>query len=926
MTPITQLRTRSEYSFRSAYGPMPVLAASLAELGVQAAGLVDTAGTWGHVTWEREARKAGIEPLFGTEFTIPGEGELKPRCWALATDLPSFYRLSSANPKTQEAMIEAEGVVRFAGAALTDPDAFDFIDINPRSKMATQRALQLHKDTGKPLVFTSDADYPLPEHRAKFLAWDDSKKLTLQHLLSAEEARHAMRWVPGDYMDDALKNIGAVLERTQGLKLRAAPMISVPGDLRALVEEGRQMRLKRGHIKDWTEEYQARLDRELDLIEEKDYASYFMVVADMVCWAKERMLVGPARGSSAGSLVCFLLRITEVDPLVHGLIFERFIDVNRADLPDIDIDFNDKKRPMVFDYLGERYGAENVARIGSVSRLKPRSVMPHVAKKLGIEIGATFNVLNVLIEHSSGDARFGKSLEDTMTTTKPGQEFAAKYPEAALMGELENHASHTGQHAAGIIVANVPVVEYCTVRDGIAQIDKKDAEDLNLLKIDALGLRTLGVLEDAGILDNEDFYDLPLTDQSVLDIFNEGKYSGIFQFEGASQRRVAAQVNYTQFYQIDQVTALARPGPLGGGATEQYLKRHAGEAPVEYWHPSMEAYLGDTLGLVLYQEQVMKIVREIGGFSWEQTSVVRKAMSGRKGKEFFDAQGDQFVEGCVKKGLDADESRELWKDLCNFGGWGMNKSHTASYAIISYWCAYMKRYHPLAYAAASLRNAKDDEQTLEILRELRDEGVEYVPFDAQRSAVSWSVVDGILLGGYDNLVGIGPIKAAHFVDKRNGAGLDEADLEKLAKHKPKHEDLNPAHTLWGDIYENPDAYNIHGRVKQLSELEDGENACVLGRIVKTDRRDKNEALLVGKRGYKMKGQTLFLDFYIVDDSVTASVRCRIGTRDWNWIGEKVADRAIVGEEWVLVRGKWLARYSMLSVNKMKSLSNPDMLS
>lgn len=916
---LPQLRVRTEYSYRSCYGPVPVVASRLEELGAPAAGIVDSAGTWGHVEWEKEV----ATPLYGTEFTIPTEDGRKPRCWVLAEDLADFYRLSSSDPSEAKQMVEAQGVVRFAGAALTDPDSFDYIDVNPRSRRQTLRALKLAEETGKPLVITSDADYPGPEHRDIFLAWDDSKKMTPQHLLSEDELRAAMPLLDSDTFDRAVHNTHEAAERASGLKLRSAPIISVPGDLSALVEEGKRYRLERGHIAKWTQEYEDRLRRELDLIRAKSYESYFIVVADMIVWAKERMLVGPARGSSAGSLACYLLRITEVDPLVHGLIFERFIDVNRDDLPDIDVDFNDQKREQVFEYLGEKYGAENVARIGSVNRLKARSVMAHVGKKLGVPRGASYPVLNVLIEYSSGDSRYGKGLEDTLTNTKPGQTFAERYPEARIMGDLENHASHSGQHAAGIIVSNEPVTEYCTVRDGIAHIDKKDAEALNLLKIDALGLRTLGVIEDTGCITQEELYDLTTDDPEVLDIFNQARFSGVFQFEGAAQRRVSVQVPIESFTQIDHVTALARPGPLGGGATRDYIERNDGKVPVTYHHPSMEAYLGDTQGVVLYQEQVMRIVREIGGFSWEETSTIRKVMSGTKGEEFFRRHGDSFIEGAAKKGIPEDEALKIWDEICTFGAWGMNKSHTVSYAMISYWCAYMKRHHPLEYAAACLRHAKDDRQTVEILRELRDEGVPFVPFDPDLSEANWSVADGKLLGGFQHLVGVGPVKSEYYVQKRANGGLTEADRKKLAQHSPKHTDLSPAHTEWGHIYKDPAAHNVHGPIREFVDLKDRENAVVVCQLVRQKRRDENETVLAARRGYKLDGQTLFLDAFVVDDSISSPVVLRLRPRQWRAWGEKMADGAEPGD-WFLVRGTWLKDFSMMIMKKIKCLNKPEL--
>lgn len=924
MNCLPQLRVRTEFSFRRAYGPVAAVAERLAELKCPVGGIVD-AGTWGHVRWEKALSAVGVQPAFGFEAPVE-RGEFKPLAWALAESLPEFYRFTSSQPKTEEDWAAARGMIRFAGAALTDPATFDYIDINPLSRLQTRRALELHKATGKPLVVTSDNSYPREADIGRFAAICGDEKVTPQWILSEQEMRASIP-VDDATWAAAVRGTHEVAERLAGVKLRKAPIISVPGDLRAVVEEGRQYRLKARHLREWTLEYQARLERELAMIDEKEFASYFLVVADLVVWAKQHMLVGPARGSSAGSLVCYLMRITEVDPLVHNLLFERFIDINRNDLPDIDIDFNDKKREMCFDYLAEKYGRECVARIGSISTLKPRSVMAEVSKRMGIPKGRTFSVLNVLIEYSSGDARYGKGLEDTIENTQPGRDFIRDFPEAAVMGDVENHAWHTGVHAAGVIVSTVPVVEYCTVIDGVAQLDKPDAEHLDLLKIDVLGLRTLGVIEDAGCVTSEQLYGLQLNDPAVLRVFDEAKFAGIFQFEGPAQRRVSLQVPIDSFQKIDHVTALARPGPLGGGAAGNYIKRNLGQAETTYKHPSMADYLGDTHGVVLYQEQVMRIVRELGKFSWEETSVIRKAMSGRKGKEFFDRRGEAFVEGAATLGIDAATAGEIWTEICSFGAWGMNASHTCSYAIISYWCAYMKHHHPLEYAAACLRNAKDDEQVVELLRELAAEGVHYVPFDLSLSEENWAAKDGRLVGGFSNLVGVGPVKAALYKQRRDTGTLTDKDRAAIEKATVKNQDLRPAHTLWGHIYSDPEAHNIAGRVKEFTDLEDGESGVVVCRLIRKDRRDENESVRLAKRGGDLKppGDDLFLDLFIVDDSVSKPVVARIRPRNWASIGVKVADRAVDGQDWFLMRGRWLKQFSMLIVEKLKCLTNPRML-
>ena len=917
------LRCRSEFSFRAAYGPLERVAERLEDIDPGPTALVDTSGTWGHAMWHKAA---GERAAYGAEFGIKDDPEVpgKPRAWVLAEDSRQFYNFTSSAPGKSQDFERAPGCIRFAGDALADPAFFDYVDLNHHSLTSMERSLDLANRTGKPLALAPINDYPFLEDAYKQLAWSDQERLTPQHILHPDELRAAYWALSDDEFNAALRGTMEVGERLFTGALPVAPIIQVEGDLRALVEAGRQQRLADGHIKAWTQDYQARMVNELKMIEAKKYDSYFIVVSDLVAWSKQHMLVGPARGSSAGSLVCYLLRITEVDPLVHSLLFERFIDVNRDDLPDIDIDFSDVRRHMAIEHLVDAYGEANVAKIGSINTLKPRSAIAHAGKRLGIPHGAAFNVTNVLVEYSSGDSRYGNALQDTLRGTDPGRTFMEDYPEAELMADLEGHASHSGVHAAGVIVSNEPVTDFCTVIDGVAQLDKKGAEILNLLKIDVLGLRTLGVIEDAGTVTAEELYHLDYADPEVLSVFNEKKFCGVFQFEGAAQRRVTVGVPIEKFEQIDHVTALARPGPFGGGATHTYIEIKAGRQQVEYTHPSMAEYLSDTLGVVLYQEQVMRIVRELGGFSWEDTSTIRKAMSGRKGAEFFNQHGERFIVGAKERGVPEQHAATIWNQICSFGAWGMNKSHTCSYAMISYWCAYMKRYHPLEYAAACLRNAKDDEQVVEMLRELIAEGIPYTPFDPDRSDASWSVKDGSLFGGFTNLVGIGPVKAKAYINKREEAPLTDEDKEKLAKLKVKFASVSPAHDRWGAIYADPEAHNIHGTVKEFAQLKDNENAVVICKLTRKDRRDQNEAVRLARRGGRMyKGESRFLDMFVVDDSIAKPVTARINPKLWGTFGQPLADKAIPGEDWFLIRGKWLEKFSMLSVTKIKPLNNEE---
>jgi DNA polymerase III alpha subunit len=924
------LTTRSAFSFRRAYGKPEMFMERFAELGVKHVGIADDYGTWGHVPWEKAALAAGLEPLYGARFPLEGEGERRPTFAALGVESRPLYRFSSRPPATETDIIEhpdRSGVIILSGHALKNPDAFDYINLDQRSQIATRAQLKLAADTGKPLILTPFNAYPAPEHRKEYLAWDDSRRTYPSHVMGDDELRAAYWILDEETYSSARRNTFELAERLEGIRLAKAPMIRVEGDLNVIVEEGRQYRLSRDHISEWTQEHQERLEYEMGLIKEKGYESYFLVVGDMVRWAKDNnILVGPGRGSSAGSLVCYLTRITEVDPLVHGLIFERFIDINRSDLPDIDIDFSDRQRHRVFEYIENKYGKDNVARLGNISRLQSRSVIHHVTKKMGIPAGEGYRVMNVLIEHSSGDARYGKGLEDTLNDTQPGRDFMNKFPEAKVMTELEHHPSHTSVHAAGALVSHVPIIDYCTVYEGVAQIDKSAAEYLNLLKIDVLGLRTLGVIEDANCMTAEELYGLKLDDPKVFDVINQKRFAGVFQFEGASQRRVTTQIEIRDFSHIDHLTALARPGPLGGGGTQLYIERFWGKKPVEYIHDSMGAYLDETQGVAVYQEQVMRLVREIGGFDWAKTSIIRKGMSASKGPEFFLQYTEDFIEGAARLGIDRETAQRIFYDMRMMGAWTMNKAHTCSYAIISYWCAYLKAYHGAAYAAALLRNAKDDEQTLETLREFADEGIESVPFDPELSDIDWQYKDNKIIGGFKNIVGVGSVKAAALLEARAKGELTTERLDKLLKKGVKFSDLHPAKTLWREMYDKPWKFNINGEIKEIGDLKDKQDAVVIVRVDKVDRRDENESVRIGRRAGKVwQGQSLFLDVHGTDDSVSRPVILRIRPENWNTFGQKIADNAIVGKDWLLVRGRWLAEFNMIIVKKVRCLTNEEIL-
>lgn len=895
-----QLKVRTEYSFGQTYAPIPRVIERLKAIGCTAAGIVDS-DTWGHAKWQAACDDAGITPLFGVECVVTND-EAPMRMWFLARNLTELYgwvsksyhqRLQTrvgAIPRLYRHDVEkmSEAIIKFAGE-ITDGEwlaSLDAVmDISPASQILNMKKRAIAQQYQLRLVETSDNAFAYPEDRSTFeLMSRSSLKPSAQYLL--EHLGHQA-------------HAKAVASLCNDTRMPTATMLKTEGDLLALCKKGAKFR----GVK-LTGKYLARLKHEMNLIQMKEFESYFLIVADMVQYAKQHMLVGPSRGSAAGSLVCYLTRITEIDPIHHNLMFERFIDETRKDLPDIDLDFPDDKRHLVFEYMAKKYGEENVAHIGTVSRFKPKSALIQVCKALHIPPDATGAVKAALIERSSADARASKCLEDTFANTKPGKDFMRDYPEAKVAAILEGHASHTGVHAAGLLVCNAPIANFAVVDDeGIAHLEKDAAEKLGLLKIDILGLRTLSILEDAG--KNIDWYNLPLDDQKTIDLFNTGRLCGIFQFEGGSMRTTTARMKIKSIIDIDAITALSRPGPYSGGVTKKYLDRSNGLSYTAI-HPLVEKHMSETFGLPIYQEQTLVIVKEIGGFGGKESAMIRKAISKSMGVEFFNSYWERFKAGAATHGVDEVEAKSVWQLIMTMGSWQMNKSHTRSYAVISYWCAYLKAHYPLDFAAANLRNAKDEDNAVLLLREMTREGIEYVPFDLDKSEINWSVKDGKLYGGFLALKGIGEAKAQKLIAARDNGTLTPAQRETIAKSFNIFADLFPLQTKYRTLYADPDANGIQGPISYISELQEplphGAERVFIGELVIKNPRNANEEANIKKRdGVIATGQLEYFDFRLRDD--TGQLGCRIGIRDYLQIGVELAENVPIGAH-LIVRAKF----------------------
>lgn len=598
-------------------------------------------------------------------------------------------------------------------------------------------------------------------------------------------------------------------------------------------------------------------------------------------------------------------------------------------LPDIDIDFQDDRREMVFDYLKEKYGTDKVARLGTVMRYKAKSAIDDVSRELSIPTWEVKDVKEAMIERSSGDSRAQFCILDTFESLEIGRKTLEKFPELAISAKLEGHARQSGQHAAGVLVTDKPVSHYCSVdrRTGSAMIDKKDAEDLNMLKIDALGLRTLSVIQDC--LDQigwtrEKLLAHPMDDEKAFEVLMKGRFSGIFQFEGFALQNICRQMPIREFNDIAAITALARPGPLTSGGASQYVKCHNKEKEIKYIHPLMEEYTADTNGIFLYQEQIMQVARNIGDLSWEDVSSLRKAMSKSLGKEYFDKFKVRFVAGAKRNGVQEKESAEIWDNMCTFGAWGYNKSHAVAYGVISYWCCVLKARFPLEFAAACLRSSKDEEQVKTLIRELSREGYNYKIFDKDISKKNWSVQDGKLIGGLINIKGCGE-KMADDIIKRKASGVPLTARQQKLIDAPEtpYDNIFEAHDLFGDMYENPEKHKITMPLTEIRDISDtrDEEYVVLGKLMTKNLRDLNEAINVQKRGGRiLDSYTEMLNFTISDD--TGQLRCNIGRYDYPTIGKLIVEEGKIGD-WYIFRGNVRKGFMSLNVKKWRKLSFPE---
>ena len=459
--------------------------------------------------------------------------------------------------------------------------------------------------------------------------------------------------------------------------------------------------IKRRGLEKAGEKYRERFRKEYNLIVEKDFADYFLIVSDMVQWAKNNNIaVGPARGSSAGSLICYLLGITEVNPFDYDLIFERFIDESRVDLPDIDVDFEDERREDIKRYMSERYGADKVCNLASFTSFRGKNTLADIGKVFSVPYTDVELVKTNVISRFDGDDGLYDTIKDTFENVPKATEVLNKYPDMSYAADLEGQIRNMTTHAAGLIVGDRPLNELIALyqRDGqtLSSVEMKDSTKVGLLKIDVLGLTELTILR--SICDMigwtiDDLYAVPVDDPITMQGFRDLDLSGIFQFEGDATKNVLRQMTNINFEELFACTALSRPGPINSGCTNNYLSymRGKGKKTCLNTIPKAAEITGKTYYQIVYQEQALSLVREIGGMSWAESNKIRSLMGKSQGEEIFEKYWEDFRKGAEANGVSENDASFIWNGIKTMGKYAYNKSHAVSYTLLSFWCMYMKK-------------------------------------------------------------------------------------------------------------------------------------------------------------------------------------------------------------------------------------------
>lgn len=764
------LHTHSTFSVLDGYGTPDQIAERAKSIGLECISLTDHGSTSGHPQFEVACKKHGIKPIYGCEFYL---GKVKERkkhhITVLAKNAEGYQALLKLSNLSyledhfyymptirleelyehQENLIvlsgclyglpaqmivagDIEGAERTIAEMHSNIEHF-YLEIQPfelpESRIVNTELIRIAKKQGIPIVSTNDSHYVNPGEgkiqwflgavRRNKSVNDDHNEISPRcHIATAH---NMLEWgAPIASLQNTCK-IGDMIET---FDLPKAEPVKFEGagyeDLLQLSREG----WVRRKIDNNDKRYVERVLYELDLIKQKGYVDYFLVVADMVRWAKSQdIMVGTARGSAAGSLIAFLTGITEVDPIKWDLLFERFIDISRTDPPDIDLDFQADRREEIKDYLAEKYGKNRVANIAGYSLFREKSLLD--------DIGRVFRYPKSVIE----DAK-ERGIDVVL-------------PNMAYLSQVEGSIRQFTVHAAGIVVASEDLGNFTTIGRNGLMLDYRDAERMGLMKIDTLSLKTLTVLNHClkkiGKSADWLYHEVSLDDLQTYQGFQEGLCEGVFQFEGATTRQICMRIKPTTFNELIDINALSRPGPIMTGSTERYI-----QGIQEDIHPKVTEITKRSKGQILFQEQIMKILREIGNLSWADVTAVRKLITKKQGAEKLAGIKQKFIEGAD---CEQETAERIWGMCLESGEYGFNVAHSTSYTFLGYYCMYLKKHYPLEFYWANLM-VEPDKQS--ILHEYVQQGGQIYGVKWGKSGSGWEISDGALRAGFITVKGVGP--------------------------------------------------------------------------------------------------------------------------------------------------------------------------
>jgi DNA polymerase-3 subunit alpha len=685
------------------------------------------------------------------------------------------------------------------------PDRF-YLEVQPddqqEQKILNQKIFEMSAKTGVKLVAAGDCHYTTKEDREAhevMLAIQTHHKMSdparftfgdcRVHIRTTEEMLELFKDHP-----EAVWNSGVIADRCSfkfATDKLFFPEFPLPADttqedyFNKLCQDGLQQLFDTGRIP--AEEaalYKDRLELEAQLITKMGFIGYFLVVSDFIQWAKRNDIpVGPGRGSAAGSLVAWALQITDIDPIKYNLLFERFLNPERVTMPDIDIDFCIEGRDRVIQYVRERYGHDHVCQIITFGTMMAKGAIKDVARALGFPFEDSNALTELIPEQLKITLKEAREQEPKIQQLIDSNPQVAKLFDLAL--RLEGLTRHASKHAAGLVITPEPVSDMLPVyvppktTDLVTQYAMTELESLGFLKMDFLGLKNLTLIDRVVKLIKEshglelDITMLPLDDQKTFELICRGDTSGVFQLESSGLKDVLRRLQPDKFEDIIAVNALYRPGPLGSGMVDDYIERRHKRQKISYIFPELEAVLQETYGVIVYQEQVMKIASTVGGFSLGESDILRRAM-GKKKADVMAEQKAIFVQRALSRNFNGKKAEELFDLMAYFAGYGFNKSHSAAYALIAYQTAYLKANYPAIFMACLISLEMTDTEKMSFyLDEAKDMGIPLLPPHINKSAIQFSVIEESILFGLQGIKNVGGAALEEILRRRAQAPFSD---------------------------------------------------------------------------------------------------------------------------------------------------------